>query len=733
MSSLDLSLTLNESNLVQQPKGRAIVAMFSTTAKLKNLTPLQLANAYWLQGFDRQEEMARFGMAVAVNRRRTQITNDLLTDSDTRPQGERLVPEMGTAAKKDVFCFVANATARKILSQHVGPDYVNANDSLEEEIAQHVVDVTNFPHFPLIAIGFAWTLTWKVMDGDNRTPCTDERAYQLASANAIPIWKKEWQELLPQCTPFGTFRTLAKIAAEPMVNFFRTKSQSVYLHVGDSDPVSLRFPANFGGGRFTGLITRFHASLDECAEEPVVLTGGYRVNVGDTEGCTTPLIAAAVDQEMAVRKMLYDVHADLPYYSEANLLIRCSDAKEWGWIHFGGSELEWNAYRSKLVNAKVITYDSVACGKALRWDPRCVITTHAGRIHDTFFGSPPKLAREVRPTDKWTVSYEQKPVMQLMLMRQESIVCEYARKTNEFLSRVILGQVVQASIGGSGKLAMMMFRIAKVEHAMKPLLPLEPAADVRRALVEANLVGDLALVGAGPRSVTTSGGMKSLTELAFDVLTPLTQVAMSSAKFKGLRMGAERVAQPERIIGLKQFYLLGIFGSHNSVEPQLIDSHEPYSIGLLPHLLAHTDIDEAIETIFRTVFTNIGETQQHNLLQIKNVEASTRYKFAENVLLATIREAVGKLYEKDLEPLVKKALSDWMGSVPPPAVPLSDVIPIVVSQGQTKLCSPRAVRTDALIQGPDLLPAALHDLVNELAANANLVINVKSCVLAKTA
>lgn len=52
--------------------------------------------------------------------------------------------------------------------------------------------------------------------------------------------------------------------------------------------------------------------------------GGYKVSYGKTDGETFEYLATAVEQEMEIRTLLHDVHADLPYYSEANLLLNCS-------------------------------------------------------------------------------------------------------------------------------------------------------------------------------------------------------------------------------------------------------------------------------------------------------------------------------------------------------------------------------------------------------------------------
>lgn len=673
--------TLSHQNVVQERKGRAVVAMLCTTAMGKNLPPLLLAKAFELQGFDDPEDMKMFAMAVAVNRRRTFVTKELLDTSLAKPD-LRLIPTLGNAVPKNIFCWAANSKALGIL-QKIPPSQ-NPKDALEQEIQEAVMAVEEFTSFPLVALGFTWSLTWRAEGGPKKGTYTDEKARELIKDGYV-VWERDWAENIAKCTPYGQFRKMAKIGVAPLVEFFQSLGTGVFLHVGDSDPVSLRHVEKFRSGEASGLVSRYHAALDEYAcdpdlpHEPCVLSGGYRVNVGKTDGATFEYLAAAVEQEMQIRSLLYDVHADLPYYTEANLLLNCSTKKLFALVDFGQSELEWNAYRTCLVKSGIITKNPDCC-LALKWDPRCVLTTHAGRMHATFVSSPPKLALPDAMDAKrpiWDVCCDGAPVLRLLLLREESVLNEFARKTIEYLARAVLGQVVQSSVG-SHAFAAMLFKMGRVERSSKPPTPVNDD-DVRLDLC--SLVKSPTDIGVFDRVdvVHGSGQVKSLKEMASDLLTPLTQVAMSSAKFKGLRMGSDKLDPSKRVIGLKQFYLLGMLGAYNSVdeEDSPIQPEEPYSIGLLPYLMGHEDVVTICETIFETVWRDVTEQAQKELLIIKSTEKKGAYKKAEELLFKFIRSSVATLYELELrerlEDLTGKSVKRFGGS----RDRLCEVIPVV--------------------------------------------------------
>lgn len=754
-------MTLSNENVIQQLKPRAVVAMLCTTAMGKNLSPLLLAKAYELQGFDKKEHVERFAMAVAVNRRRTFVTKEMLDQSDEAPK-LRLIPTLGGALPRDIFCVSANDKAREILkSLEKGESKEEKKDSrkekkqeekrtlrpflkegkldkLEEDIFREVDLVRKFDAFPLVAVGFTWTLTWRLeglpkKEGKEKqiTACTDAEAEKRLKQGFV-VWAKDWTDNIAGCTPFGQFRKMAKVGAEPLVAFFQSFGGGVFVHVGDSDPVSLFHKSEFPlSGTVGGLISRYHAALDEYANdkkqphEPCVLTGGYKVSFGKTDGETFEYLATAVEQEMEIRTLLHDVHADLPYYSEANLLLNCSTPQLFDLVDFGASDLEWNAYRTRLKNSKIITMDRGPCHLALKWDPRCVLTTHAGRMHDTFVSSPPKLAqREEQDIQRpiWNICCDETPVLRLLVLREESVLSEFARKTVDYLARAVLGQIVQATIG-SRHFAAMLFKMGQIERSSKTPTPVNDP-DVRPKLKD--FVKDLESIGVFDRVelVKNNGPVKSLKEMASDLLTPLTQVAMSSAKFKGLRMGGDKLEPTNRVIGLKQFYLLGMLGAYNSVEDaedSAIKPEEPYSLGLLPYLMGHEEVVIICEKIFETVWQDVTERASNEILIIKETpKKDNPYKKAEELLFKSIRSSVEELYERELkeplEILTKKSIVRFGD----PRDKLCDVIPVVLTNTGILFTSICAVPISALAGSSDTLPESLLELAKKVFREAKI-------------
>lgn len=711
-------MTLSHSNVVQKPKPRAIVAMLCTTAAGKNLSPFLLANAYALQGFDSKDDTKFFAMAVAVNRRRTFVTREMLTRSKDPPK-LRLIPDLGQTSPKNIFCMHGNKLALSMLGSFKSFD--KSSDALEKELRDEVLLVEKFTDFPLVALGFTWPLTWRVEGHQKLKTCTDEKAAELFKEGFV-VWEQDWAEKIGGCTPFGQFRAMAKIGAAPFVELFQQMGCGVFIHIGDSDPVSLHHTAKFRGGTRSGLISRYHAALDECAlsmepHEPCVLTGGYRVNFGEVDGETLDYVAAAVEQEMQIRALLHDVHGDLPYYSEANLLLNCSTPDLFKLLDFGKSDLEWNVYRQMLVKAGIITKDRDHCHLALKWDPRCVLTTHAGRMHDTFVSSPPRLSRPERQDTEsaiWQIRWDGTPVVRLLLLREESVLSELRRKTIDYLARAVLGQLVQSSLG-SRRFAAMLFKMGRIERSSTPP---EPVNDIDVRLSLCKFVKEPRTIGVFDRggTVKSSGSVKSLKEMAFDVLTPLTQVAMSSAKFKGLRMGGDKLDPTNRVIGLKQFYLLGMLGAHNSVEESEspIQPDEPYSIGLLPYLMGHEEVVTLCETIFETVWRDVTEKAEKELLIVKETEKKSAYKRAEELLFKFIRSSVETEYVRELEETLEALTEKSIRCHGRRDEPLCDVIPVVPTKKGLVFKSICAVPTSSLTGEEDTLSKPLQDLAAEL-------------------
>lgn len=763
-------MALSNENVIQQRKPRAVVAMLCTTAMGKNLSPLLLAKAYELQGFDSTEHLKYFAMAVAVNRRRTFVTKEHL-DLSPDPPKLRLIPTLGGAVPKDIFCVAANDRALKIL-ESLGKDegkeekkYAKNEkrkvekpklrpfvkmaelDKLEDDIWQQVDLVRKFDTFPLVALGFTWSLTWRAeaepeKKGEKKKvkSCTDAEAQKLLKEGYV-VWEKDWKDNIAGCTPFGQFRKMAKVGADPLVAFFQSLGGGVFVNVGDSDPVSLSHKSKFPlSGTVHGLISRYHAALDEYANdeeqphEPCVLTGGYKVSFGKTDGETFAYLATAVEQEMEIRTLLHDVHADLPYYSEANLLLNCSTPQLFELVDFGQSDLEWNAYRTRLKNSKIITTDRDLCHLALKWDPRCVLTTHAGRMHDTFVSSPPKLAQSEEQDPQraiWDVCCDETPVLRLLLLREESVLSELARKTIDYLARAVLGQIMQATIG-SRYFAAMLFKMGRIERSSRTPTPVNDA-DVRPML--SDFVKDLASIGVFDRvePVNKGGSVKSLKEMASDLLTPLTQVAMSSAKFKGLRMGGDKLDASNRVIGLKQFYLLGMLGAYNSVEDDkdsAIKPEEPYSIGLLPYLMGHEEVVTICEQIFEKVWRDVTERANDEILIVKQTpKENNPYKKAEDLLFKFIRSSVETQYERELKEPLELLTEKSIVRFGDRSDKLCDVIPVVKTRDGILCKSICAVPISALARSSDTLPESLQELAETVLGEASIECDLSTAVL----
>ena len=217
-------------------------------------------------------------------------------------------------------------------------------------------------------------------------------------------------------------------------------------------------------------------------------------------------------------------------------------------------------------------------------------------------------------------------------------------------------------------------------------------------------------------TVKSSGSVKSLKEMAFDVLTPLTQVAMSSAKFKGLRMGGDKLDPTNRVIGLKQFYLLGMLGAHNSVEEREspIQPDEPYSIGLLPYLMGHEEVVTLCETIFETVWRDVTEKAEKELLIVKETEKKSAYKRAEELLFKFIRSSVETEYVRELEETLEALTEKSIRCHGRLDEPLCDVIPVVPTKKGLVFKSICAVPTSSLTGEEDTLSKPLQDLAAEL-------------------
>jgi hypothetical protein len=320
----------------KQPSTRPAISYVATVPSTPGKNPVQIAQLYGQQGFENgyEEALERFSLVIGIN------------------------------------------------------TYENLDKDNDKSVNDTVASIS-WSEYPLAIFGFVWMPLWREKGGSNVgiEEVREKYFHNLEKSGKDMIRQYEQKNATSQAViPYGRIRDFIKNSryTNDLVKALQSRSNEVYLHIGDDDAVSFMAPQGKGiqidaNKIVFSLFSRYDSVLEERkttkGEYPAIASGGYEFRLKIEGGDVTnenELTAIASQLDLAIRTAMAGVDPETVYFPEPNTLIRVDESRTYIHASFGGGAQEGQSIVKDMIRRRGMP-DIV-------FDRRAVIATSSKRF-----------------------------------------------------------------------------------------------------------------------------------------------------------------------------------------------------------------------------------------------------------------------------------------------------------------------------------------------------------------